>query len=212
MNAAPPAPYLDTPGLICDADHVYHLGQETPDGVTDTLGAVGLLTDPRHFAEGSAERGIFIHAMLAAAARGYTFDMELVDLEFRGWIQSGLDFLAAKLAEGAVILGVELRRFHPLYRFAGTIDLILLERGRVNVYDYKSGKAAKAVRFQLGAYGLLLPEADRPRKFALELDRDGGKAHPIGYNELEHWHDGNRFLGYLTTARDVRTFGPKERV
>ncbi|MES2155430.1 MAG: hypothetical protein V4510_09880 [bacterium] len=214
--AAPPQSAPAEPLLTRDDDHKYWLidppkAPENLIGATEVEVEVGLENDDWYTDEHSS-RGIAVHAELASAARGiqpYPF----IDPDLFGWRQSGLDWLAEKLADGAVILGVEEMRWHPLYRFAGTLDIAMLWRGYEWVFDYKTGKASKVTRFKLAAYDMLRgPTANgKPRKrAAIELDRDGGRAHPVPYNDVEHHHDANHFLSHLTTARDKRAFGPKK--
>lgn len=213
MNVAPACTaYAHTPGLTCDADHIYHFDNETPLGVTEVMSINGFEPDPRHYLDGSAERGRFLHQTLADAALGRYPYLPLVEEQYQGWARSGLDFFDGLLAEGAQVLGVEIRRYHPLYRFAGTIDLVTLWRGYEWVLDYKSGKAAKITRFKMGAYDTLLgPTANGlPRKrAAVEIQQDGGRARLVEYNAVDNFQDANRFLSYLTTARDLKIFGPK---
>lgn len=204
--------YEDTPGLTCDAEHVYHFSQETPLGVSEVMDEVGLESG-KWFDEGDSSRGRAIHAVLAQYARGRTREDVLLwgdlDEDLYGWFASGADFLDMIRVEGGEVLGVEVMRRHPLYGYAGTIDLVVRWRGYEYCLDWKSGKASRVVRFKMKAYDMLLGAAPdgKPRKCAaVELDRDGGRAKPIEYNTSEHFNDGARFLAYLTTARDRRLF------
>lgn len=204
-------PYTDTPGLTCDDDHKYHIGPESPLGVTEVMVDLGLESDD-WFTETDSSRGHALHALLAGAAQGLTFDWDLLDPDLHGWARSGLDKLAELLADGAVILGVEVRRHHPLYRYAGTADLIVLWRGYEYVLDWKSGAASKVTRFKLAAYDQLLgPAANgkQRKRAAIEIQRDGGRAKLIEYNAVDNFQDANRFLSYLTTARDRKLFRAK---
>jgi hypothetical protein len=201
--------YADSPDLKRDPDHLYWRDRENLLGVSEVETTVGLESD-EWFTEEHSTRGIAVHADLAAVARGGK-PFAFIDPDLYGWRQSGLDWLARALADGAIILGVEVMRYHALYRFAGTLDLVILWRGYEWILDWKTGKASKVTRFKLAAYDLLLGPASngKPRKrAALELDRDGGQSNPVEYNTPEHFHDGNRFLGHLSTARDLRQFAP----
>lgn len=205
--------YQDTAGLTRDADHIYHFGAETPLGVTEVMVDNRLETD-RWFTETDSSRGHALHAVLEGVARGLTFDWDLLDPDLHGWAHSGINKLNEMLAEGAVILGVEVMRHHPLYRFAGTIDLVVLWRGYEWVFDWKSGKASRVTRFKMGAYDSLLGPtvSGLPRKrAAIEIQKDGSRAKLAEYNGTEFFHDANRFLSYLNTTRDRRIYAPKER-
>jgi hypothetical protein len=200
------------PVLTRDPDHKYWLAAppkpiENLLGVTEVMVDLGFESD-RWFTETDSSRGHVLHAELEAAARGEE-PFPFIDPDLYGWRQSGLDFLAYMIADGATILGVELMKFHPLYRFAGTIDLIVLWRGYEWVLDWKSGKASKVTRFKLAAYDLLLgPAANgkQRKRAAIEIHEDGSRAKLVEYNTPENFHDANRFLGYLGTSRDRKIF------
>lgn len=208
--AAPAAPVLTR-----DADHLYWLTQpprapENIPGVTEVM-VDNRLEDDTYYTEEHSSRGIAVHAELANHARGIA-PFPFLDPDLVGWVASGDDFLSRIRAEGATILAVERMGYNPLYRYAGTIDLLVLWRGYEWVLDWKTGKASKVTRFKLAAYDTILgPTTNgKPRKrAAVELDRDGFRARLVEYNTPEHHHDANRFLSYLNTTRDRRLFGPK---
>lgn len=200
----------DEPELYRDADHKYWLGRENLIGVTETMVEVGLESD-EWYTETHSSRGRAIHAELANAARGIP-PFPFLDPDLYGWVESGRTHLAELIADGAVILAVEKMAHSPLYRLAGTVDLLVLWRGYEWVLDWKSGKASKVTRFKLAAYDTILgPAANgKPRKrAAIEVHEDGSRAKLVEYNTPENFHDANRFLSYLNTARDKRLFGPK---
>lgn len=207
MNEAPAAPSV----LIRDSDHKYWIGRENLLGVTEVMVDVGLENDD-YYTVTHSSRGIAIHAELANAARGIE-PFPFLDPDLYGWVQSGRDYLASLLADGAIVLGVEQMGYHQQYRFAGTIDLRVLWRGYEWILDWKSGKASSVTRFKLGAYDLICgPAANgkQRKRAAIEVQEDGSRAKLVEYNTPENFHDGNRFLSYLTTARDKRAFGPKK--
>lgn len=206
-----------TPILTRDPDHLYWLSappkpRENVLGVTEVMVEAGLESD-EWFTETDSSRGTAIHGELANAANGLE-PFPFLDPDLYGWCKSGRDYLAYLLADGAVILGVERMGYNPLYKIAGTIDLHVLWRGYEWILDWKSGKATNIVRFKLAAYDMILgPTANgKPRKrAAIEVHEDGSRAKLIEYNTPENFHDGNRFLAYLTTVRDVRQYGPKRK-
>ncbi len=102
-------------------------------------------------------------------------------------------------------------RHHPIYKYAGTIDLVAHWQGYDWIFDYKTGKTAKVTRFQLGAYSTLVPpRSSLPmKKAAIELQADGSRARPVFYNSTENFHDGARFLSYLNTSKDRKLYGTK---
>jgi hypothetical protein len=215
MDASPLA--TATPALTRDADHKYWLvappkTNENLLGVTEVMVDLGFESD-EWFTETHSSRGVAVHADLAAAAAGKEIN-PFIDPDLYGWRLSGLNYLAYLLADGAVVLGVEKMLHSPLYRFAGTIDLVVLWRGYEWVLDWKTGKASKVTRFKLAAYDTLLgPAANgkQRKRAAIEVQEDGGRARLVEYNAVENFHDANRFLGYLSTTRDRRAFAVKQK-
>ena len=193
-----------------DDEHRYFVGNREVEGVTATLKDVGLIND-EWFTDGHSSRGVAIHAEMSSLARGAEPFMFL-DPDLTGWVKSGQDFLTMLKAECHEIAGVEVMRWHRLYAFAGQMDLITLRENRIYIWDFKSGKALKTTRFQLAAYSMLVQPVigeKMVKRAAVELQEDGGRAKVIEYNTPAHFHDGARFLSYLTAARDRREFGPK---
>lgn len=198
------------PVLRRDDEHRYFLGAEELWGVSAVLKDNGLIDD-RWFDETSSSRGLAIHAELSNVARGIA-PFSFIEPDLFGWCQSGYDFLDMLRADGHEIIGIAVMLYHNLYRFAGEYDLLTKKEGREYLYDFKSGKASKATRFQIAAYDLLLgPTKDgKPRKrAAVELQQDGDRARVLEYNSPDNFHDGNTFLALLTAARTRQQFGPK---
>lgn len=193
-----------------DDEHRYWLGTEELWGVSHVL-RDNRLVDDKWYDETSRSRGTAIHSVLAGVARGLTFDPDLLDPDLAGWVKSGVDFLTTIKADGAEILAAETMRYHSLYKFAGEIDLLCRQNGRMVIYDFKSGKAAKVARFQLAAYSLLVPLEPTGipcKKAVVELQKDGSRAKLVEFNGPAFFHDSNRFLSFLNTTRDRREFAP----
>ncbi len=200
--------YDNDPDLSRTDDHRYFVGPRELNGVTATIQDNGLI-NADFFTEEHSSRGVAIHAALAEVARGGEL-FPFIDPDLAGWCQSGCDFLATLKSDGHEIVGVEVMRWHRLYGFAGQIDLVTMCANVLHVWDFKSGKAPKAARYQLGAYALLLPQDGKPiKKAAVELDRDGGRAKIIPYYAFEHFHDGATFLALLTASRTRQACGVK---
>lgn len=205
---------IDAPvELYRDPEHKYWLGRERLLGVNETITGLGLEEDGFYTA-GASNRGHVVHAVLAGVARGLTFDWDLLDPDLHGWVKSGILWLDHMRTDPDFeIMGVEEMRFHPTFRFAGQIDLVVRWRGYLWIMDWKSGKASKMTRFKMGAYAMLFspPTAIlQTKKAAIELQADGSCARPVYFNETQHFHDGNRFVAYHTTLKDKILYGPKE--
>ena len=204
--------YEDLPDLRRDSDHKYWLGSENLFGVNEVIIDNRLESD-EYFTETHSTRGQAIHAVLAGAARGLTFDWDLLDPDLHGWVRSGINYLDYLLDDGAVILGIETMRYNDLYRFAGAIDLVVFWRGYEWILDWKSGKASKMTRFKLAAYDTILGPTKNGKirkRAAIEVQKDGSRAKLVEYNKPENFHDANRFLSYLNTSRDRKLFGAKD--
>lgn len=219
MDAAQTSAPFHTPAapvLTRDPDHLYWLlepPRTTLDnllGVTEVMVELGFESDD-WYTEQHSSRGIVIHAELATIARGGQ-PFPFLDPDLWGWRKSGMDFLAYMIADGAKIISVEFMGYSPAYRFAGTIDLVVLWRGYEWVLDWKTGKASRVTRFKLAAYDTILGPTNTGllrKRAAIEVQEDGGKARLVEYNGPKFYHDANRFLGYLNTARDMRAYGSK---
>ena len=202
--------YQDAPDLKRDEDHKYFIPSGNLLGVSEVMTFLGFESS-EWFTDTDSSRGIVIHSELASAARGIE-PFPFIDPDLYGWRQSGLDYLAYLIADGAIILGVEVMAYSRLYQFAGTVDLVILWRGYEWILDWKSGKASKVTRFKLAAYDTILGPAKngkQRKRAAIEVQEDGSRANLVEYNKPDNFHDANRFLGYLGTARDLKVYGPK---
>lgn len=202
--------YETDPDLHRNHEHRYFVGDRELEGVTATLKDNGLVND-EWFTEEHSSRGMAIHAELANIARGLQ-PFAFIDPDLYAWRQSGIDFLDMLRTDGAEILGVEVMRYHHIYKYAGAMDLVVRWRGYEHVLDFKSGKATKATRYQLAAYDILLGPTQNhlPRKrAAVELDRDGGRIRLIEYNGVEYFGDSNTFLALLAASRTRKLCGAK---
>lgn len=175
--------------------HIY----ETPDGrrlssVTQILKAeLGLWKFGNIEA---AERGTRVHLACQYYDEG-RLDMDSVDPVDRPYLES---YIKAKSELKINVLANEIRRYHGLYLYAGTIDK-LAEIGRRGVLlDIKTGAHEHSYCWQTAAY-LKLIEQESRRKWR----RMGLYLSPAGYRV--EWHDGatdwTEFLS-LWSAHNVK--------
>lgn len=115
------------------------------------------------------QRGQAVHACCAMIARGQAFTN---DPQIDGQVQAArLWFAHAK----PVIRIVEKPMFSTRYGFAGTPDLIIEDKGKTIVVDFKPS-LTDSLPYQLGAYALLYAEHDAtmPKEgYGVELQDDG---------------------------------------
>lgn len=186
--------------LRLDRQHRYWLGAEEILGTSFILADNGLV-DSSWFTEEARSRGTVVHQVLAGIHSGYTFNWDDLHEKLHGFVRSGLAFRDRMKYE---VLDVEQMRWHPIYRFAGTLDLRIRMNDYEYILDWKTGKAAKATRYQLAAYDLLAgpPKTFKFRKkICVELREDGGMPSIVEYNDPMYLHDDLSFLAFLETTR-----------
>ena len=101
------------------------------------------------------------------------------------------------------VLGVELRLYHKLMRYAGTCDLLCRIDGNLCLVDYKTTSAVnrKTCSVQLEAYAQALANAGVyvDRKLILHLTKDGKwREHEFEAKDAESW----RVFGACKTIYD----------
>lgn len=156
--------------LVFDAaTHRYLLdGVELP-SVTRVLASVGLIDYshiPPETRRMALERGRAVHEAIALDLEGDLDEESVADI--MGYIEASRA-ARRELGLDRAIDAWELRRHHPTFGYAGTIDLVAGDR----IVDWKANAAEYWVRFQLAAYAALL--SDRPRgleRVCVELHED----------------------------------------
>ena len=143
------------------------------------------------------DRGSYVHAALHASLED-DFDVDDCDPRFRGYLDSGLAFVAeAGLAPvkdpTGRIISVEYRFFHLVRWFAGTVDYIGIDRdGILTIADWKTGHPTDvAAALQTAAYEFGIRQCLAPvigysgqiRRMAVKLFRDGTPAKPEPYSD-----------------------------
>jgi len=105
----------------------------------------------------------------------------------------GLRLEQYKLAckeKGIIRLQNEVRRYHPVYLFAGTIDLICKINGVMSILDFKTGKQENWHKWQTAGYAELL------KSELGELDRYCLYISDSGYDLVKH-DEPNNFREFL---------------
>jgi len=184
-------PYFDCSGF----PYQYH----TPDGinldrVTTVLNMeLGIMF---HGDGSAAEKGTAVHKMLQYYNEK-TLDIKKMDDFYKPYLESYKKCVAKnniKFEYG------EVRRFHPAFLYAGTIDFVGTINGKLCVIDYKTGGIYKQHLWQISSYErLLLVQDGNPReRLIMYLSEEGEEAKLIKYDDPNHWP---QFLTLLMAYR-----------
>ncbi len=119
----------------------------------------------------AADRGTMVHNAIENYIK---FGIDDCPEEHRGYMDAFLEWWGLT---GPEAVGSELRTYHKLYRYAGTIDLVAMIDGKLTLIDYKTTYKLmdKNVRVQLEAYAQALRSHGIiiERKMVLHLHKDG---------------------------------------
>lgn len=142
--------------------HTYHVDGVRVPSVTQILRAVF-----RQFeaSEWHLQRGTAVHAAAAFIARGIEFDYDPV---IAGQVAACRKWFTDT---GAVPMYIEEAVCHPVYRYAGTCDLVCKIGGKLVIVDWKA-TVTPHCQWQLGAYEAAGGFGCK-RGFAVQLNEDG---------------------------------------
>lgn len=162
--------------------HGYFFDEKPVPSPSTVFADLGLV-NPAFFTPGSRARGRAVHAGIHYALKG-TLDWYTLDPDLHGFVKSALrlvDRLKPKL------IRYETALYHPIFNFAGTMDLEWELEGWRWILDWKSGKAPKVTQYQTSAYEILARVTANPSKLwkraAIELQRDGSTANLVRYED-----------------------------
>lgn len=162
--------------------HTYRLDGKVVPGVTSVLKSAGLIDYsmiPQDVLQAAAWRGTAVHLALELLDYG-KLDRSSVDATLEGYVVAYERFC---LESGFVPGHIEHRVFHPIHRYAGTLDRTGMLGGSLTVLDFKTGLVVPAHGLQLAGYANCLVMPRRFRRIALQLNGDGTyKVHeyPLG--------------------------------
>ena len=174
--------------------HAYFIdGQRVP-SVTQILQDVGLI-DTTYFTDEARERGSFAHKAIQLWLADNLDESDLSE-GLKGYLDSARQFMAMV----GTVHEVEMPRFHPAMRFAGTPDLVCtIDEYGFAVPDFKIGAKEASHRYQSAAYAFLVALGDRgdneilsftpmkPGRIMVHLDADGKppklEPYPAGGND-----------------------------
>lgn len=191
-----------TDELIFDpVKHEYFLGGDKLPGVTSILQVLGGYEGiPKHILDAAAERGTAVHRVCELHDLG-TLDYGSLDDELIWYLMAWQKFLDDKKPE---IIEIERPRHHPLAKYAGTYDRVLVLDGTLSMLDLKSSyKLMPATGPQTAAYAEAR-NAHIKNKTDHTKKRYGLKLMGDGTYELQQYKDPsdlNTFMACLTVTR-----------
>lgn len=131
--------------------------------------------------ETARERGQRVHEITAAWDHG-TLDLDTVEPHLLGYLHAWIKFIETT---GAEVTDIERKGFHPVYRYAGTIDRALVWRSDQWTVDIK----ATAQIYPHGA----LQTAAYAEMFGPPNRRATVQLRPDGDYQLKEWKDRTDF-------------------
>lgn len=148
--------------------HTYRLDGQVIPGVTSVLKGVGIIDYsfiPQDVLQEASRRGTAVHVALQHYDEG-TFDRGSFNPEWLGYIDAYERFLEQSRFQPAQI---EQKIYHPLHRYAGTLDRTGLLDDDLVILDFKTGLVLPGHALQLAGYLNCLPGPRRFRRMALQL-------------------------------------------
>jgi len=185
------------------AKHLYTLCGKKQRSVTEIL-ADSSVVESEWYTEEARERGRAVHAALEYADQD-DLDEGSVHESILGYVKAAHQF---RKDSGCKNVLVEPYGFHPLHRFAGKPDRIIILNGWLAVLDYKSGSMMPWTALQTAAYEALLPYLVTPygQLFGEVMDklpfikgvrRYGCELRKNGTYRLKRFEDRNDFKVFL---------------
>ncbi len=152
--------------------HSYQLDGQPILGVSKIISLAGL-SDMTWCNEEALKRGSFVHSALEYHDEGSLDEADL-DPKLLGYVQAWKKF---KLEAKATVTAVEKKVFHSLYRYAGTLDRLVVIDGAHYVIDIKSGPPDSWHPIQTALYAMALESeqggAVRPFRAAVYVTSEG---------------------------------------
>jgi hypothetical protein len=183
-----------------EIEHRYYLGDEELPNVTRILAASFPFNARRDLADEACERGTIVHKACELDDLG-VLDETTLEPEFWPYLQA---WRAFRNQHGFTPDpdGIEVRRYHPQRKYAGTIDRIgRMRSGRHMVIDIKTGDRYAHYQLQLAAYVFLLENPFEYHRGLVFLNFDGS------FDLEEYSKDGvHHDIGYFHSAHNVYKF------
>jgi len=140
-----------------EKDHIYKLDGRIIPGVTTVLEDVGLVDFegiPLHVLESAANFGDAVHKASHYQDRG-ELDEDSINDEIRSYLVGWQKFITDFQAQ---IIESEFRVYSEKWRYAGTMDRLLVIKDRLVIPDIKTGTKQRGHACQTAAYSLAYRE------------------------------------------------------
>lgn len=138
-------------GLELDLEeHSYRMEGVRIAGVSEILGGLGIV-DRSWFTDYGRERGKAVHEALEYHLCGGV-DWSSVEERIKPYVDAALLFLSDAKVKPGLGTFVERPIWHPLFKYAGTPDLVCDAFGEPAIPDWKSGGIGEAAGLQTAAY------------------------------------------------------------
>ena len=157
-----------------EGKHEYSLPTgEILKSVTQYIDEAGLGADKSRFTDFHRDRGRAVHMVCEFDDLG-CLEESSIDPRIIPYVEAYRKF---KAEQQFAWEGVEDRRWHMVYRYAGTIDrwglMVLGGKEKPTVLDLKSGVPERSWGLQLSAYAHLLDETVQWERVVLRLTKEG---------------------------------------
>lgn len=163
-------------------------------------------TVPKQILDNAAHRGTQVHALCAGIARGFWLPEEMIQEQFRGYIES---FNKWKQSQVKNFLVIEERYISEELGYTGQIDFVITgSDSEVYLADLKtSAKPQKTYPLQLAAYERLLKRHSISIKGAMliYLNREGE------FPNIDMYHDLTEEKQIFTAALDCWKYFHKRK-
>lgn len=150
--------------------HTYAVNGRRVPSVTEIIKANGLIEE-RFLDEAAMKRGSYVHEALQFDDEGQ-LDMEALDPRLKGYVWA---WRAFKQQMAPTVLEIEKQVYHPVYRYAGTYDRLLLIKNARWIVDIKTGSPATWHPIQTALYAMPFDferEKVRPLRASVYLSDD----------------------------------------
>lgn len=190
-----------------EASHEYALDGKPVQGVSSIIAAAGL-SDMTWVNEEALKRGSYVHEAIQFHVEGQ-LDEATLDPKLLGYVNAWKAFERESGFSVRRVNGIwqsEIRKAHPIYQYAGTMDHLGDIKNRFFVLDVKSGDPADWHAVQLAGYAMLLDfpaGSPRPERANLYVRPDGS----YRFVERRDRNDFEVFKAALTIARTRISWG-----
>lgn len=192
-----PMDTIDNRLTFDNKNHIYKYDGCPVISVTQVLKEAGLINSD-FFTEAGRNRGVAVHHGVFLDVQG-RLDRKSIHPTIQPYLDAWFKF-KSDTGFGAFKHLCEKRMYHPLYKYAGTPDLIGMLNSRPIVLDIKTGDSQTA-KYQTAAYSQFIEIIGMcPARGHLRLF-DNGK-----YSLVLHKDHANDFASFLSALYKVRNF------